>query len=241
LSDFRTELYERYVSTFKGAERPVSSADRESYFRWCRHKFLPLFDDLPRDARILELGCGAGDMLEYLGRNGFSAVEGIDLAPEQVQLATERGLNARVADVFDVLGSASGGYQAIVALDFLEHFTKDELMTLVPTLRDALAPGGVLIMQTPNGQGLFSNQVVYGDLTHLTIFIPESFQQLFRLWGFDDFRFVETGPVPDGLKGRLRVVLWRLITRMASVARMIESGKSQAIWTENMICRCTRG
>ena len=108
MSDFRTELYERYVSTFKGAERAVSPADRESYFRWCRHKFLPLFDDLSRDGRILELGCGAGDMLEYLGRNGFSAVEGIDLAPEQVRLATERVLNARVADVFDVRANFSG-------------------------------------------------------------------------------------------------------------------------------------
>ncbi len=240
LSDFRAELYERYVSAFKGSDAEPSSADLASYFNWCQYKYLPLFDGLPKDTPILELGCGPGDMLEYLRQCGFSAAEGIDLSEEQVQIAKDRGLNARVADVFECLESVPQRYRVILAVDFVEHFSKDELMRLVPAIRTALEPGGTLIVQTPNGEGLFSNQVVYGDLTHLTIFTPESLKQLFRLWGFDAFHFVETGPAPANWKGKLRVLAWNLITRCANLVRKIESGKTQSIWTENMICRCTK-
>jgi 2-polyprenyl-3-methyl-5-hydroxy-6-metoxy-1,4-benzoquinol methylase len=240
LSDFRTELYKRYVSTFKGSDARLSSSDLRSYFRWCQYKYLPLFEDLSKDVPILELGCGAGDMLEYLGRSGFSAAEGIDLSEEQVQIAKGRGLNARIADVFECLEAAPRRYRVILALDFLEHFSRDELMRLVPAIRAALEPGGYLIVQTPNGQGLFPHRVVYGDLTHLTIFTPESLKQLFRLWDFEQFHFVETGPAPHNLKGKLRVLAWSLITRCANLVRKIESGKTQSIWTENMICRCTK-
>ncbi len=218
----------------------MSAAGLDAYFRWCDHWILPLIADLPRDASILELGCGPGDMLAFLKRSGFETVEGIDLSAEQVGIATDRALNARVADVFEVLASSPGRHRAILALDFVEHFSKDELMSLAPAIRDALEPGGVLILQTPNGQGLFSGQVVHGDLTHLTIFTPGSLEQLFRLFDFEDFRFVETGPAPYGLRGRLRAFGWAVVKAGLNLIRRIETGKSQAIWTENMICRCAR-
>jgi 2-polyprenyl-3-methyl-5-hydroxy-6-metoxy-1,4-benzoquinol methylase len=240
LSDFRTELYERYVSTFKESVTDDSDSRFVAFLDWCAYKYTPLFEGLPKDGRILEVGCGPGDMLEFLRRSGFTEIEGIDLSREQVQIATDRGLNARVADVFECLESSPEQYRVIIAVDLVEHFTKDELMRLVPAIRNALAPGGTLILQTPNGEGLFPNQVAYGDLTHLTIFTPDSLMQLFRLWGFGDFTFIEAGPVPRKLTGKLRVVAWRLIRWVANLIRRIEAGKSQAIWTETMICRCTK-
>ena len=240
MSDFRAELYERYVSTFTKSEHEVSESDLHAYLVWCEYKYGPLFQGLPKDAPILELGCGPGDMLEFLRRSGFSAAEGIDVSPEQVQIATDRGLEARVADVFDCLASAPQRYRVIMALDFMEHFSKEELMRLVPAMRDALLPGGILILQTPNGQGLLSNYVVYGDLTHLTVFTPKSLKQLLRLWGFGEFRFLETGPAPDSWKGKLRAAAWAVITWCAGLVQKIETGRDQAIWTENLICCCTR-
>ena len=93
MTDFRTELYERYVSTFKaGAAESggstggsLSAPDLGNYFTWCRYKYLPLFEGLPSDSRILELGCGPGDMLDYLQQCGFTAVEGVDLSAEHLE------------------------------------------------------------------------------------------------------------------------------------------------------------
>lgn len=246
MSDFRSELYERYVSTFKAAgAEDVAAASRaalDDFLVWCDGCYGPLLDPLPRDTPILELGCGPGDMLEFLRLRGFSDVRGIDLSAEQVEIARGRGLDAQVADVFAFLASPAeqGRSRLILAIDILEHFSKDELMRLAPAIRDALAPGGWLLAQTPNGEGLFPNQVIYGDLTHLTVFTPDSMTQLLRLFGFEDFRFYETGPVARGWKGRLRAIAWRLIKGLLNAVRRIQTGKSQAVWTETLICRCVR-
>lgn len=240
MSNFRSELYRRYVSTFKGQAPRRVEEDLSGFFAWCDHKYAPLVEALPRDGAVLELGCGPGHMMTWLRRLGFTRIEGIDISAEQVDIALAAGLDASVADVFDVL---EGGkrWRAILALDFFEHFSKDELMRMMPAIRDALEPGGVLILQTPNGAGLFPHQIVYGDLTHMTIFTPESMRQLLTLSGFEDARFSETGPAPKDLKGRLRLLAWRGIRGTANLVRAIETGKTQQIWTENLICRCRRG
>ena len=83
--------------------------------------------------------------------------------------------------------------------------------------------------------------MIYGDLTHMTIFNPGSLLQLLTLSGFDQIEFFETGPAPMGLTGRLRAHRPRSVIRgAASLVRRIETGKLQRIWTENMICRCRR-
>ena len=109
-------------------------------------------------------------------------------------------------------------------------------MGLAPLLFAALRPGGRLLVQTANGAGLFPSQVIYGDLTHVTIFSPQSLAQLLRSAGFSDLAFYETGPIPLRLRGRLDVALWSAIKLLANAVRSIETGKRQAIWTENFIC-----
>lgn len=240
MDDHRQELYERYVSTFKGEQQSFDPRSLESYFRWCDARFLPLLEGLGPDAAILEVGCGPGHFLAFLARNGFRNAHGIDISREQIEIAASRGLRAEVADVFAHLESRRETLDAIVAIDLVEHFRKDELMRLAPALRDALVPGGRLIVQTANGAGLFPGQIVYGDLTHATILNPGSFRQLFTLAGFEDFRFHESGPVARGLKGRVRASAWSVLRAAANLARQVETGKSQSVWTENMICRCDR-
>lgn len=240
MTQFRGRLYERYVSTFK-AEAPGSrDAALVAYLGWCRHRMLPLFDGLAPHDPILELGCGPGDLLLFLKQFGFTGARGLDVSDEQIRIARERGLDAEVADVFAYLERLDRPLAAIVAIDFFEHFSKDELMRLLPAIFAALRPGGRLILMTPNGQGLFPHQVIYGDLTHMTIFAPGSMRQLLQFHGFESIEFSESGPVPKDFVGRVRRVLWRLIRFTANAVRRIETGKSQEIWTENLICRCVR-
>lgn len=236
MTDFRDALYERYVSTFKGKQSMPDAAELASYFAWCEFKYRPLLRGLAPDAPILELGCGPGNMLEFLKRCGYREVGGIDVSAEQVDLARTRGLNADVADVFELLERRSSRYAALLAIDFVEHFSREELMRLLPLLHDALEDGGRLILQTPNGAGLMPRSIIYGDLTHMTILTPESLGQLLRLHGFDHIEVHETGPVPKNLVGRIRGWVWRLLRAGANAIHAVETGKRQAVWTENMIC-----
>ncbi len=227
--DFRDALYSGYVSTFKGTPEPSHV--------WWDYKYLPLLRDLDRAAAILEIGCGSGGLLAYLGQRGFCQARGIDVSAEQVQIALQRGVQAERHDVFDFLAEHANGFEGIVAVDVLEHFARQELLQLAPLVIASLKPGGRLLVQTANGAGLLPHQVIYGDLTHLTIFTPESLGQLLRAVGFVDLAFYETGPIPIRVRGKLDVALWAAIKRVANTVRSIETGKRQVIWTENFICR----
>ncbi len=207
-----------------------------SFFTWSEYKYGPLLEGLETDSRILEIGCGPGYMLKFLEKRGFKQVMGIDISDEQIQLARNRGCNAEVKDVFEFLDGKHEDIDAIIALDFIEHFHIEELISLMKLIFKCLKKDGRLILLTPNGEGLFPRQIIYGDLTHLTIFTPDSLQQLLREAGFIDFHFYETGPVPKNLLGRFRLLLWKFIKLAANAVRKIEAGKSQLIWTENMIC-----
>ena len=240
MPDFRQELYRRYITTFKIAESHMDNSALQSYWDWCEYKYLPLLDGLDRNGAILELGCGPGYMMEFLKKHGFSNIRGIDISEEQIRIATGRGLNAKVADAFEFLHSTENTFNAIIAIDFVEHFTKDELIRLIPGIYRALKEGGMLIIQTINGQGIFPHQVIFGDFTHLTVFTSESLGQILRLGRFDEITFRETGPVPKTIKGKIQTILWKLIKLMANTIRRIETGKTQELWTENMICCCRK-
>jgi 2-polyprenyl-3-methyl-5-hydroxy-6-metoxy-1,4-benzoquinol methylase len=231
-ADFRQALYRRYVSTFK-ADLKLGA---EPSTAWWDHKYLPLLHGLDASAAIVEIGCGGGELLAYLGRRGFSHAVGIDISAEQVTLARARGVQAELADAFEYLAQRAEAFDAVVAIDVLEHLTRDELLRLAPVVLSALRPGGRLLVQTANGAGLLSRQVIYGDLTHVTVFTPQSLAQLLRPTGFGELAFYETGPVPIRLRGRLDAALWSAIKGVANLVRRIETGKRQSIWTENFIC-----
>jgi 2-polyprenyl-3-methyl-5-hydroxy-6-metoxy-1,4-benzoquinol methylase len=226
--DFRSTLYERYVSTFKHAISGNSA--------WWDHKYLPLLADVDRGAPLLDVGCGDGRLLEYLAHRGFSNAVGIDVSPEQISMAQRRGVHAECADALAYLTDHDSEFGAVIAVDVFEHLTRDELIRLAHKLYAALKPRGRLLVQTANGAGLLPGQVIYGDLTHQTVFTPESLAQLLTHAGFVNLRVYETGPIPIRLRGRLNVLLWGGIKQLANAARSIETGKRQAIWTENFIC-----
>ncbi len=240
MKDIRKQLYDQYVSKFKTVQLQRDERRLKEYWSWCRFKYFPVLKHLNPQDPILELGCGPGYILEFLTNQGFKNVEGIDVSQEQIRLAHSRGLHAKVADAFQFLSAKKQRYSAIVALDFVEHFTKQELLKLFPLIFRALRKGGVLLLQTPNGQGLFPGQVIYGDLTHQTIFTQDSLEHILTLAGFHKISFAETGPVPDTLEGKLRTFLWKCIRAIIRIIRQIEAKNSSKLWTESFICSCEK-
>jgi 2-polyprenyl-3-methyl-5-hydroxy-6-metoxy-1,4-benzoquinol methylase len=233
--DFRSRFYERYVSQFKQTNAQESQHDRDAFARWSDARYRPYFNHLPNNAAILDLGCGHGRMLRYLRTSGYANVHGIDISAEQCAIAVADGLRAEEADIFEYLKTHPEEFDLIIAIDVVEHFTKDELLTMFDLVNGALKPNGTVLLQTANGEGLFPGHIMFGDLTHSTIFNPGSMEQLLKLTGFDLIRFSETAPLANGAKGELRVAAWSVITGIANLVRQVECGKTQAIWTENFI------
>ena len=107
---------------------------------------------LPRtaEAAVLDLGCGTGLELGYYFELVPTAkITGIDLAPGMLAALREKfpdkALHLIAGSYFDVpLGACA--FDAAVSVESLHHFTKEEKIPLYKNVRNALKPGGWLIL-----------------------------------------------------------------------------------------------
>lgn len=100
--------------------------------------------------RALDVGCGAGLLAEPLARLGAD-VMGIDAAPENVEVARAHAAGQGLAITYCATGVESlreGDFDLVTSMEVIEHVSDPALF--VKGLVAALAPGGLLVMSTPN-------------------------------------------------------------------------------------------
>jgi SAM-dependent methyltransferase len=95
--------------------------------------------------RVLEVGCGWGELAEWITRDTGAEVVAVDLSSRMVELARERGVEARVADV-QQLPFADGEFDLVVAAWMLYHVP--DLDRGLRELARVLRPGGGLVAVT---------------------------------------------------------------------------------------------
>ncbi len=126
--DYRKRFYEKYVQTLI---RHTSKHDLEDEYNFRKKIYeLNYKSILPEDknANILELGCGPGYFLKYLNELGYKNIQGVDISPEQLELAKKLGVSSYIvqADIFDYLKSTKQKFDMICAFHLLEHLFKNE-------------------------------------------------------------------------------------------------------------------
>jgi len=99
----------------------------------------PFLDHLDPGARVLELGCGAGQDAAHIAARGF-VVDPTDATPAMVKLARERSVPARRMR-FDEL-DADGAYDAVWAHACLIHVARADFPAVLARIHHALRPGG---------------------------------------------------------------------------------------------------
>jgi O-antigen chain-terminating methyltransferase len=137
-------------------------------------------------APVLDLGCGRGEWLDLLGSHGIEA-SGIDLSSEFVESCLDRGLNARVADLFTYLPTvAADSVGVVTAFQLVEHVNVSRLVELIDEAARILRPGGRMILETPNPTNLSVGAAsFFRDPTHLRVVHPEFLDFLARHCGFE--------------------------------------------------------
>jgi 2-polyprenyl-6-hydroxyphenyl methylase/3-demethylubiquinone-9 3-methyltransferase len=102
------------------------------------------------DKRALDVGCGAGLLCEPLARLG-ATVTGLDAAPENIEAAKAHAALSGLAIDYRT-GSVEGldgeTFDLVTSLEVIEHVTDPG--AFVAGLAAALAPGGLLVLSTPN-------------------------------------------------------------------------------------------
>jgi len=130
--------YARFEERFRGREDYVARSQQFylSRFRDCR--------------RVLDLGCGRGEFLELLSKEGIEA-QGVDLDADAVAACREKGLAVSQADLFQFLAEQpNGSLNGILCSHVVEHLAPARIAALVTTAAEKLAPGGLLAIETPN-------------------------------------------------------------------------------------------
>jgi len=117
------------------------------------HDYVARYADLPKQARILEIGCGTGHNLAMLQQ--FGDVDAIEIDPAAAAIASKR-LNKPVsnAPLPTLPGIERGAYDMIAVLDVVEHIEDD--VAALKAMADCLAPGGKILVTVPAHQWLWS-------------------------------------------------------------------------------------
>jgi len=151
------EVRERYEKEFGGERKSdfqENKKEDEAYWRRSferrRRTYRELLDS-PDEPRILDVGCGTGDLLSFFKNRGWS-VQGIEPSQNFHDLLEDReipNLPKLTMDMTPEDWASLGSFDVINLSMVLEHIRDPR--GLVETLADrGLRPGGVLTVEVPN-------------------------------------------------------------------------------------------
>jgi SAM-dependent methyltransferase len=150
--------------------------------------------------RVLDLGCGAGDLTADLAGAGALAV-GVDVAEAAVRRARSRHpeLDFRAAPIDGPLPFPHGSFDVVWSSEVVEHVA--DTADWLAEVRRVLAPGGRLLLTTPShGRlrlmlgGLERYSEPLGD--HLHLYTARSLRDLLHEFDFADITVRTAGGPP---------------------------------------------
>lgn len=109
----------------------------------------------------------------------------------------------QIAGIRD-LENIQGLFDVIAAVDVWEHLPLSDALAYTAWCWQRLAPGGILIIQTPNWACPVTPATFYGDLTHCTPLNEASIRQLFRGAGIPEASVVVRPRKTPGVLGMIR-------------------------------------
>ncbi|HZE90779.1 MAG TPA: methionine biosynthesis protein MetW, partial [Rhizobacter sp.] len=101
---------------------------------------------VPRGSRVLDLGCGNGELLAHLRDHRQCTGYGIEIADANVLACTERGVNVIQLNLEDGLAIFEDrSFDVVLQLDTMQHLRNTERM-----LRETARVGRIGIVSFPN-------------------------------------------------------------------------------------------
>lgn len=181
-----TARMEPFDSFWEGPE-DVQKGYRTVY-EFYRRNYLPHVP-ASRDARVLVVSCGPGYFVDMLVRHGYRSVVGIDSDPAKVEPGRARGLDCRGERAFPFLAARREAFDVVFCEQELNHLTKEEQLDFLALCREALAPGGTLIVHGLNGANPITGpEALAQNFDHYNTFTEYTLHQMLEHSGFREVR-----------------------------------------------------
>ena len=149
----------------------------------------------PQGSRVLDAACGSG-IISYFLSSFKTAVLGVDINPEAISFAKrtfkKKNLQFKCSSIFDITDRP---FQRIYCIEAIEHFEENETELLLKHFKTLIAPGGKLLVTTPNyastwpiiewGLDTFSLVPKLRDTQHRSKFTPKKLELLLMNNGWE--------------------------------------------------------
>jgi 2-polyprenyl-3-methyl-5-hydroxy-6-metoxy-1,4-benzoquinol methylase len=151
----------------------------------------------PPPGRLLDVGCGEGSFLREAARQGWTAT-GTEFSPSGAERARAAGVPVLTGELHEV-GLPAESFEVITCWHVIEHVSDPR--RLLGEMYHLLAPGGVLVLATPNlDDRMFRTAYLLGRRrrprlyepdereVHLFVFSARTVRRLAAAEGFTDIR-----------------------------------------------------
>ena len=176
--------YAGFEDRFRGSEHDIKERQRI---------YVPYFEGREN---VLDIGCGRGEFLELLLERGVKA-RGVDIDLDMILQCRDKDLDVLQEDALAYLETlADDSIGGIFAAQVIEHLEAQRIIRLVTMSHRKLAPGAVLVLETPNPACLmvFADSF-YRDLSHVAPIHPDTAKFLLEAAGFQDVDVKFLAPV----------------------------------------------
>jgi 2-polyprenyl-3-methyl-5-hydroxy-6-metoxy-1,4-benzoquinol methylase len=160
-------------------------------------------------ARVLDAGCGSGLLAARAAEAGAARVVGVDANPAAIEFARATfphpALDFR-SGLVDELELAPGSFDRIAFLEVIEHLSRAQGEAILALFHRLLAPGGRLVLSTPNRASPWP--LLESLLDHLRLVPQLGGEQHEVLYTLDELRAL-------GEAAGFRLAEWRMVNTLA--------------------------
>ena len=136
-------------------------------------------ENVPKDARILDLGCGPGYFLTEMRDRGYTNTLGISLSREDIEMCQRNGHATRVSDM-NFLEERDESVDFLFCRHSIEH-SPFPYITLLEYNR-ALKPNGLLYIEVPQPNCEINHE---GNRNHYSVLDKKMWSNLLQRTGFE--------------------------------------------------------
>ncbi|MFW6226911.1 MAG: class I SAM-dependent methyltransferase [Bacteroidota bacterium] len=177
----------------------LRDVDPETYKKYKLPRYLKRELGDNKMLRILDLGCGYGQMLLRLKNYGYTNIQGADILKDCVDYCQKMELKAtHIQSISEFAASIPEKFDVVIMSHVLEHIPKDEIIPNLKAIREGLLkPGGRLLVMVPNAQSNTNVYWRYEDFTHNLLFTAGSLQYVLKAAGFNNITFLDPSGTYD--------------------------------------------